>query len=265
MSAATRLTTTGSGVPLEWLVTGGGDPGTVFAHGLAGDIAGTRPLGSAVAGRRVFFHFRGHGRSGRPDPPWGYRELADDLRAVADLTGATRALGVSLGAGALCRLLAAQPARFQRVVFFLPAALDTARPPAAARRLERLLAAVGAGDRAAVVDLLALDLPGPLRATPAAVDHLRRRADQLLETGLAPQLAGLGAAVPVPDRAALAAVTVPALVIGCVGDDLHPVPVAEQLAAALPTASLHVYDEPGVLWTARADLRERISAFLNAP
>ena len=54
-----------------------------------------------------------------------------------------------------------------------------------------------------------------------------------------------------------------ALVIGCAGDDLHPVAVAEQLAAALPHATLHVYDRPGVLWTERADLRERISTFLN--
>lgn len=252
-------------MPLEWLTTGGGDAGTVFAHGLAGDIAGTRPLGSAVAGRRVFFHFRGHGRSGRPDPPWDYRHLADDLRAVADLTGATRAVGVSLGAGALCRLLADQPTRFERVVLFLPAVLDTHRPPAAGQRLARLLTAISAGDRAAVVDLLALELPVALRDTPAAVKHLRRRADDLLETGLAPQLVGLCAAVPVADRAALAAVTAPVLVLGCVGDDLHPAPVAEQLAAALPAASLYVYDEPGVLWTRRGDLRERISSFLNTP
>jgi pimeloyl-ACP methyl ester carboxylesterase len=62
----------------------------------------------------------------------------------------------------------------------------------------------------------------------------------------------------------LARVTVPALVIGCTGDDLHPAPVAERLAAALPHATLHVYDQPGVLWTARADLRQRISGFLAA-
>jgi 3-oxoadipate enol-lactonase len=58
-------------------------------------------------------------------------------------------------------------------------------------------------------------------------------------------------------------VTVPALVIGAAGDDLHPATVAERLAAALPRATLHVYDRPGVLWTARADLRARISRFLS--
>ena len=57
--------------------------------------------------------------------------------------------------------------------------------------------------------------------------------------------------------------TAPALVIGCVGDDLHPTHIAAELAAALPHATLHVYDRPGFAWTDRADLRERISSFLN--
>ncbi|MFD0786563.1 alpha/beta fold hydrolase, partial [Micromonospora azadirachtae] len=79
----------------------------------------------------------------------------------------------------------------------------------------------------------------------------------------APGLAGLPEQVALPDAAVLSAVTAPALVIACAGDDLHPVEVAEQLAAVLPQATLHVYDRPNVLWTERADLRERISAFLN--
>jgi 3-oxoadipate enol-lactonase len=97
----TEIIETPHGVRLEQLTTGVGQPVTVFGHGLAGDIAGTRPLGSAVAGRRVFFHFRGHGRSDAPPGPWTFGDLATDLRAVADLAGATRALGVSMGAGAL--------------------------------------------------------------------------------------------------------------------------------------------------------------------
>jgi 3-oxoadipate enol-lactonase len=68
----------------------------------------------------------------------------------------------------------------------------------------------------------------------------------------------------VPDPAVLSAVTVPALVIGARGDDLHPHEVARSLAEALPDAELHVYDRPGVLWNERADLRERVAGFLNA-
>lgn len=262
---ATELVATPHGVRLEQFVTGVGDPVTVFAHGLGGDIASTRPLGSAVAGRKVFFHFRGHGRSDAPPGPWSYLDLACDLRAVADLNKATRAVGVSLGAGALCRLLALSPARFERVVFFLPAVLDEPRPAAARARLRDLLYAIGSGDAAAVAGVLVAELPPSVRNTPTGWAYLRQRIDRLLRDGLAPALASLPDQVAVTDRTALAAITAPALVIGCAGDELHPVSVAEQLAAALPAATLYVYDQPGVLWTHRADLRRRISAFLNEP
>ncbi|HEX6967958.1 MAG TPA: alpha/beta hydrolase [Micromonosporaceae bacterium] len=260
---ATELVATPHGVRLEQLVTGAGEPVTVFAHGLGGSIATTRPMGSAVNGRRVFFQFRGHGRSDAPPGPWSYQDLARDLRAVADLNSATRAVGVSLGAGALCRLLADSPERFDRVVFFLPAVLDTPRPEAARARLRGLLDAIDAADAAALAAALAEELPSAVRDTPAGLAYLRQRIDQLLRHGLAPALDTLPDQTAVPDRAALAAVTVPALVIGCRGDDLHPAAVAEQLAAVLPAATLHVYDGPDVFWSHRADLRRRISTFLN--
>jgi 3-oxoadipate enol-lactonase len=263
----TELVATPHGVELECLVVEGAGapvkPVTVFAHGLGAGIPDTRPLGSAVAGRKVFFHFRGHGRSACPPGRWSYPDLARDLRAVADLYGATRALGVSLGAGALCRLLADNPGRFDRLVFFLPAVLDRARPAAARDRLDALLAAVDDGDAAALAAAVAEEIPEDLRTTASARAFLRQRVEQLLRDGLASALSELPEQVAVSDVDALGEVTAPALVIGCRGDDLHPAEVAERLAAALPHADLHVYDGPGVLWTERTDLRERIAGFLN--
>jgi pimeloyl-ACP methyl ester carboxylesterase len=253
------------GVTLESLTTGLGDPVTVFAHGLGNGIAETRPLASGVRGRRVFFQFRGHGRSDAPEGRWTYADLARDLRAVADLTGATRALGVSLGAGALCRLLADDPARFERIVLFLPAVLDTPRPAAARERLEALLDAIDEGDSSQVAAVLAQDIPPSLRGSNTAWSFLRQRMEQLMGDGLAPGLASLPEQVAVADRSLLAEVTAEALVIGCHGEELHPVAVAQQLAEVLPRATLHVYDKPGVLWTGRADLRDRIATFLNQP
>ncbi|MEV8513353.1 alpha/beta hydrolase [Dactylosporangium sp. NPDC051484] len=260
----TELVATPHGVELEQLVTGEGTPVTVFAHGLGSGIAETRPLGSAVHGRKVFFQFRGHGQSSAPGGTWTYPDLARDLRAIADLSGATRALGVSMGAGALTRLLADNPGRFERVVFFLPAVLDAPRPAAAHERLTALLEAIEAGDAAAVADVISQEVPAQLRNTPPVWAFLRQRLDQLMRDGLAASLASLPEQAAIEDRAALADVTADCLVIGCRGDDLHPAAVAEQLAAALPRARLHVYDRPGILWTQRADLRTRISAFLNA-
>jgi pimeloyl-ACP methyl ester carboxylesterase len=235
----------------------------VFAHGLAGDIAGTRPLGSAVLGRRVFFQFRGHGRSDAPPGPWTFGDLADDLRAVADRAGATRALGVSMGAGALCRLLAETPDRFERIVLYLPAPLDGVRPEMARIRLERLLAAIESGHAAAVAEAVEPELPNAVRNTPAGWSYLRQRVEQLQNDGLAPQVETLWQEPALADESALRSFRGQALILGCHGDDVHPAAVAERLAGLLPNARLHIYDRPAVLWNRRRELRERISSFLN--
>lgn len=250
------------GANLEYLLTGTGSPTTVFAHGLAGGIADTRPLGGGVTGRKVFFQFRGHGRSDAPPGPLTYADLAADLRAVADCFDASRALGVSLGAGALCRLLAQTPGRFERLVFFLPAVLDEPRPPAATARMRALVEAVAAEDAPTAATLLAAEIPQSVRDRPAAWRYVRERLDALLRDGLE-GLTDLPAQAALPDRGALAPVTAPALVIGCRGDVAHPPEVAEQLAGALPNATLHIYPQAAVLWTNRTDLRARLSEFLN--
>jgi pimeloyl-ACP methyl ester carboxylesterase len=263
-TALTDLLRTPTGQVLEVLVTGHGRPVTVFAPGLAGGIPDTRPLGSGVPGRKAFVQLRGHGRSSAPPGPWSYADLAADLLGAADAVGADRALGVSLGAAALTRLAAERPDRFARLVFFLPAVLDGPAPPASPARLRALLAALDSGDPDGVEEALAVEVPAHLRDTPAARAYLRQRATDLLRYGLAEQLATLTGQVPVPDPGALDRVTAPALVIGAEGDELHPAAVARRLAAALPNATLHVYARPGPLWTARADLRERIVGFLGA-
>lgn len=62
---------------------------------------------------------------------------------------------------------------------------------------------------------------------------------------------------------ALSAVTVPVLVIGQRDDDVHPVRVAEQLAAALPNATSRILPPGGLLEAHRAEVRELIATFLN--
>jgi 3-oxoadipate enol-lactonase len=262
---ATELVTLPSGVRVEQLVTGAGDPITVFAHGLAGDVSGTRPLGSAVTGRRVFFHFRGHGRSDIPPGPWSFDDLAAELRAVADLTRATRAVGVSMGAAALCRLLAASPDRFERVVLYLPAPLDGARAAASVQRLERLLASVESGEAAMIADAVEQEMPPSVRNTPAGWSFLRQRVEQLQRDGLAPEIESVWSAPALADEWLLKEFRGRALVIGCHGDDTHPAAWASRIAGLLPGAELQLYDRPAVLWSNRAALRDRISEFLNRP
>lgn len=261
---ATDLVNTPHGVALERLVIGAGAPATVFAHGLAHDIAHTRPLGSRVTGRKVFCQLRGHGRADCPPGEWGYDDLARDLRAVADLSGATRAVGASLGAAVLCRLLIDSPDRFDRVVLYLPAVLDERVSPAR-RRLGALLTAARDQEIGVVSDAIYRELPPPVRHSQQAWSYLSSRLDQLLQEPLARGLAALPDQRPVPDAELLAKVDVPVLVIGSVADPMHPASVARRLAEALPRAELHVYEKPGAFWSHRSDLRQRISSFLNRP
>lgn len=261
----TATLTTAYGASLEFLTVGSGDPVTLFAHGLAGGIPDTRPLGSAVDGTKVFLHQRGHGASTATPGRWSYADLAADLAAVADQVGATRALGVSLGAGALCRLLADDPGRFERVVFFLPAVLDTPRTGVLRERMAAFAQAAATGDADLAGRLIGAEVPAEFRDTPAARTFVAQRVGALLGPGLGDSLTALPDDVPLPDGiGALAAVTAPALVLGSEGDPAHPADVTRWLAAALPAATSHVYPGPGVLWTHRADLRSRISTFLNA-
>ncbi|MEP7018412.1 MAG: alpha/beta hydrolase [Actinomycetota bacterium] len=139
---------------IELITTGSGLPATVFAHGVSGSIQSTRPFGSGVMGSRTFFHFRGYGASAPAATPLTYSALEADLRAVANHVGATQALGVSMGAGALCALLAVSPLRFERLVFTLPAALDRPRTDKALEGVE-LAAAAPLTDRAVLRAVIA--------------------------------------------------------------------------------------------------------------
>ena len=89
MSAGTAVLTDGRVGGVAFTVVGEGSPVTVFAHGLGGSSAETRPLASRTGGTRVLLDFRGHGTSDPLVDGWDYDLLAEDLLAVADATGAS--------------------------------------------------------------------------------------------------------------------------------------------------------------------------------
>ncbi len=251
-------TPTGS---LEFITTGSGSPATVFAHGLAGSIETTRPFGSGVRGSRTFFHFRGG--SAAVETPWRYAGLADELRAVADYVGATQALGVSMGAGALCSLLEHTPLRFERLVFVMPAVLDRPRTDDALDRLVEMAQCVDSRDVQSLTVLLLAGEPVAMRHQHAVQLWCRRQAAAMVGTPVSRALRALPTAVPLADRGVLAAVTAPALVIAQEEDPAHPVWVAEQLAASLPDAHLEVMAPGGIMWRHRALVRDLVGGFLS--
>lgn len=246
---------------VEVVVVGTGDPVTVFAHGLGGSSAETRPLAARVPGTRVLLTFRSHGGSDPIAGGWTYDDLADDVRAVADAFGATRAVGLSLGAGALLRLLTREPARFERLAFVLPAALHESRDDLATERLLRLADAVIAADEAAVVRLLLDEVPPAARSRGAQL-LVDRRARSLMT--VAPPYPRSPDA-PLPSLDPLSRIPAPALVVGQAGDPLHPDAVARRLADALPAADLLLVEPGGVFWTATRSVQEALARHLELP
>ncbi|MGN6334272.1 MAG: alpha/beta fold hydrolase [Motilibacteraceae bacterium] len=241
---------------------GSGAPVTVFAHGVGASIDETRPLASGVPGTRLVLHFRGHGRSDVGRTPWSYASLAGQLRAVADHGGATRAVGVSMGAAALLRLLVDTPDRFERAVFFLPAVLAAPRADVGMDRMTRMADLVDAGDVDGLADLLVREQPAGVRELPDLVAWVRAQAARLAGTGVSGALRALPTQVPITSAEEVGRIDLPCLVVGQEGDAVHPVEVARELAALLPRAELVVFDEGAALWTARRRLREVVAGFL---
>lgn len=73
-------------------------------------------------------------------------------------------------------------------------------------------------------------------------EQARQRA-LALDASTFPSVLRGAAASDLPDPDAVAAITVPTLILAWTGDDTHPVSTAERLAALLPHAELHVADD----------------------
>lgn len=252
---------------LNVVLAGDGDPVSVFAHGITSSLEEIRDLADAMPGTRVLFDFRGHGASDAPPPEAGYGHAAmrRDLEAVVTRFGATRALGVSMGAGAILAMLEADALCFERVVLLIPARLDAANPtgdvyPALAHVLEtRPLEAV------AEAALQAPEYEALFRVRPVWRDLVRERIMRMNATGVPRALRAYAAeGGPVADPERLRAVRAPALVLAHEGDPIHDAAVARRIAALLPNAELRMWPEPLAMFDDRAALAELIGGFLGA-
>lgn len=241
---------------LRWQGHGSGAPVTLVAPGLGATPGEARIPASGLSGTRVVVTFPSHGDAADATGGyWTYPMLGADLDRVAGEVGATRAVGVSMGAGGLTELLTRRPDRFDRVALLLPAALDKPRATPAMWAFEQLADAVEAGDREALRELVTAEVPAGI----AVGAHVSSRVDALLRLGDALRL--LPEQVPADDASALQAVTSEVLVIGAVGDPLHPEQVARDVAAALPSGRLELIDSPAPLLTHRREVRSLLVDF----
>jgi pimeloyl-ACP methyl ester carboxylesterase len=243
-------------------VDGEGEPVTVLAHGLTNscmELAAFTPL---VAGTKVRFCFRGHGHSSVPKTGYGFADFARDLDAVANAYGARNAVGTSLGAGAICHLLAEDPARFDRIVLLLPAALD------------QVIGGEGFIRTASILESMPLDraidtlLSDPDRAAKYREAPWLRELDVLLwqnlnAPGVAKALRGIVGDVAIRDRELLRKVDAPVLIIGREQDRIHPAEVSRVLAELFPNAELILLSGEEELVASIPALVDRVGSFLT--
>jgi 3-oxoadipate enol-lactonase len=244
-------------------VEGEGPPVTVFAHGLTNsrnELAAFTPF---LAGTKVRFDFRGHGLSSVPENGYRFVDFARDLDAVATAYGATRAVGTSLGAGAITNLISRDPDRFERIVFLLPAALDV--PLGDHRDFERTAEYLESLSKDQAIDAI---LSSPDRVEVYERAPWLREFDMLMWQDMNPQ--GVARAirevvrdVAVVDRELLRHVTAPTMIIGREGDRVHPAELARLLAQLMPHAELIVMSGEEELMASIPMLVGRVKAFLE--
>ena len=245
---------------------GEGAPVTVFAHGLGSSSADLRRMAERTTGTSVLFDFRGHGASDAPPPEAGYDHvaLAADLHAVADHAGATVALGVSMGAGAILRILTEEPDRFERNVFVIPSRIDDPCPdvPGTLRMADELEREPieQVADRMMDNDIIRHMIErDPHWATQIRGQLLRMnnvgvpRAFRAYATG----------APPVDDPEVLRRVQAPALIASNIGDPNHPLGVSQRLASLFPRAELRTFEDFAMFIDALDDFAHVVSAFLT--
>jgi pimeloyl-ACP methyl ester carboxylesterase len=194
--------------------------------------------------RLIRYDARGHGESGGGDEPFEYslESLAADLLGLLDEVSIERAVlgGASLGALTAIQAAILAPERVAALVVALPPAAGRARRVpsmmlrAAARTVE--LAGKSAFLRTARITppppILRGELAPFARSVVEGFDRLdRRRLVTILR---------VGADLDLPSADALAAMTLPTLLLGWVSDPGHPVATIDQLARVWPHAERHV-------------------------
>jgi 3-oxoadipate enol-lactonase len=255
---------TADGVRLHVETDGAGQPVTVFAHGLTNSCNELAMFTPLLRGTSVRFCFRGHGHSDVPEPgSYRFADFARDLDTVADAYGATRAVGTSLGAGAITHLLGERPDRFERIVFLLPAALDV--PLTSHDTFDRTAAMLETLTKEQAIDAI---LGDPARRATYGQAPFLRDFDVFLwqdinPPGVARAVREVVRDVAIADRELLRAVAAPVLLICREGDTIHPAELGRVLADVLPNAELIVLGSEEELVAAIPELVATVSAFLT--
>ena len=107
----------------------GDDPPIFFGHATGLHSRAWDQVITQLGGRRsIAFDFRGHGRSGKPAPPYYWRTFGEDAAALAEAIGLEGAIGVghSMGAHAMVVAAALHPKAFSALLLLDPVIREAA-------------------------------------------------------------------------------------------------------------------------------------------
>jgi pimeloyl-ACP methyl ester carboxylesterase len=206
----------------------------------------------------VRYDARGHGESESTPhtAAYSWSELALDQLALADALGIDSyvSAGASMGCGTALHAAVLGREQVQALVLALPPtgwearAAQTASWEIIAEMIE------DHGVEALVTSRAELEPPDPYRGDTQRREQLAAAVRAWDPDRLALVMRGATEA-DLPDRADLAGIGVPALILAWTGDPIHPVSTAEELAARIPDAELHVASTASDVheWTARTN------------
>jgi len=211
----------------------------VFQHGLGANAAqAVEAFPTDARFRRLTLDCRGHGAS--PQGAASIAVFADDVAALAgSVPGPVVVGGISMGAAIALRLAVTRPGLVRALILVRPAWVTEAAPanmtPIAevAALMESLPPNEG---RAAFAGS-----PTATHLASASPDNLLSLMgffDRAPQADTARLLAAVAADGPGVTEAQVAALRLPTLVCGTLEDAIHPLAMAERLAASIPGARL---------------------------
>lgn len=226
---------------LRYVDTGGPGPTVLLQHGLCGSAEQTAELFLPDRSARFLtLECRGHGQSpAGPFEALSIRTFAEDVRALIESKGAAPLIagGISMGAAISTRLAVKYPHLVRALILVRPAWISDSAPDNLGPNVEvgRLLGRAPAA--IAKSTFLASETARRLeRESPDNLASLSGFFDREPIVVTAELLRRISLDGPGIDVADLRHLRIPALVIGCAEDAIHPLELARTMAGLLPDA-----------------------------
>lgn len=251
---------------IELMVETFGDgPWLVFAHGLTGNRHGSRRQFAPLADRYriAIYDQRGHGDSTPVTDPALYDldRMAGDMAAVMDALCIDKAIvgGESMGAATTLRFAMRHPERVRALLLTAPAFSESTNEAA-----DQIIN-MGYEIRELGMDAY-LRLSGERMRSRGASDEVVRIVAEMQSVHDPASLATACETCinwTLDDMDQIAALTMPACIIGWPNDLLHPLALAEEVAATLPNAHMETLPALGLLFTQPTVVGEIYGRFLG--